>query len=223
MAAADTPVEIFKRANAAALRAIAKRPDIEVAYAADTAVLAGNQARLPLPSRELPEGERAQVRGEADAIALKLRHTNSKTHARRMPTGEMARAVFDAVEQARVEALGARRMPGVAQNLSAALEERYHRQGYERVAEADESTLADVVRLMTREKLTGEAPPASARRVVELWRAALGDKLTEDLNDLARNLQDQESYAKVARKLIEDLDLESAEDTSADGDPDQNE
>ncbi len=221
MAAPDTPVEIFKRANAAALRALSKRADIEVAYAADTAVLAGNQARLPLPSRELPEGERNQVRGEADSIALKLRHTDGKKHARRMPQGEMARAVFDAVEQARVEAIGARRMPGVAQNLAAALEERYHRQGYERVAEADESTLAEVMRLMAREKLTGEPPPGSARKVVELWREALGDKLGDDLVELARCINDQEAYGKVARKLIEDLELESAEETASEGDPDQ--
>jgi cobaltochelatase CobT len=223
VAATDTPVEIFKRANAAALRAIAKRADIDVAYAADTAVLAGNQARLPLPSRELPEGEKAQVRGEADAIALKLRHTDGKKHARRMPSGEVARAVFDAVEQARVEAIGARRMPGVAQNLSAALEERYHRQGYERVAEADESTLAEVVRLMAREKLTGEPPPASARRVVDMWKATIAEKLADDLADLARNIHDQDAYARIARKLIEDLALESADETASEGDPDQNE
>jgi cobaltochelatase CobT len=221
MAAADTPLEIFKRANAAALRAIARRADIEVAYAADQALLAGNQARLPLPSRELPEGERAQVRGEADAIALKLRHTDGRKHARRMPSGEVARAVYDAVEQARVEALGSRRMPGVAGNLAAALEERYHRQGYERVAERDESTLAEVVRLMAREKLTGDGPPASARRVVGLWKAVLAEKLAEDLAALARTVHDQEAYARVARKLIQDLDLESAEDSASEGDPDQ--
>jgi cobaltochelatase CobT len=221
MAAADTPLEIFKRANAAALRAIAKRPDIEVAYAADQALLSGNQARLPLPSRELPEGERANVRGEADAIALKLRHTDVRKHARRMPAGEVARAVYDAVEQARVEAIGSKHMPGVAGNLAAALEERYHRQGYERVAERDDSTLAEAVRLMTRERLTGDLPPPSARRVVELWKSALAEKLAEDFAALARSIDDQETYAKVARKLIEDLELESAEDASSEGDPDQ--
>ena len=41
--------------------------------------------------------------------------------------GQDARAVFDAVEQARVEALGARRMSGVGRNLAAMLEDRYHR------------------------------------------------------------------------------------------------
>ena len=221
MAAAETPLEVFKRANAAALRAIAHRADIEVAYAADQALLAGNQARLPLPSRQLPESERNQVRGEADAIALKLRHTDTKKHARRMPAGEVARAVYDAVEQARVEALGSKRMPGVAGNLAAALEERYHRQGYERVAERDESTLAEVVRLLTREKLTGDLPPVSARKVVELWRQVIGEKLTEDLAALARSVNDQEAYARAARKLIEDLELESADETANEGDPDQ--
>ena len=80
-----------------------------------------------------------------------------------MPGGPLARAVFEALEQARVEALGSRRMAGVAANLAAMLDEQYRRQGFERITERTESTMAEAVRLLTREALTQEPPPPSAR------------------------------------------------------------
>ena len=54
--------------------------------------------------------EAAQLRGAADSVALRLRYHDDAVHSKRVPSGPLARAVFDAVEQARVEALGSRRM-----------------------------------------------------------------------------------------------------------------
>ena len=142
MPEAESPTESFKRATAATLRAIAERDDVTVTYGAEPPAAAGPRVRLPLPARELNEAEAAPVRGAADALALKLRYHDAALHAKRSPTGETARAIFEGVEQARVEALGARRMAGVAYNLSAMLEERYRRQGYEHMAERNDTTLA---------------------------------------------------------------------------------
>jgi cobaltochelatase CobT len=226
MAENDSPLEIFKRATAATIRAIAERDDVTVSYGAEPAGSAGPRVRLPLPGRELNATEAAPVRGAADAMALKLRYHDSTLHARRLPTGETARAIFEGVEQARVEALGAKRMAGVAANLSAMLDERYRRQGYEHMAERNDVTLAEAVRLLTREALTGAAPPLAAKRVLELWRPYLEGRVARDLHELGRNVGNQDAYAKVARQLIQDLDLDlgeteqesEAEDAEGEGD-----
>jgi cobaltochelatase CobT len=226
MADNDTPLDIFKRATAATLRAIAERPDVTVSYGAEPAAHAGPRVRLPLPGRELNAQEAAPVRGAADAVALKLRYHDTALHAKRLPSGETARAIFEGVEQARVEALGARRMAGLADNLAAMLDERYRRQGYEHVSDRNNATLAEAVRLLARETLTGAPPPPSAQRVVEMWRPFLEGKVGRDLLELGRHVRDQDAYGKLARKLIQDLDLDLGEtedeaqedDSEADGD-----
>jgi len=115
----ESPTEPFKRAVAGCMRAIARKPDLEISYAAERPGIAGGKARLPEPPRKLSAQDAAIVRGHSDSIALKLACHDPAVHRRQMPGGQQARAVFEAVEQARVEAIGARRMQGVAQNLSA--------------------------------------------------------------------------------------------------------
>ncbi|HUC61556.1 MAG TPA: cobaltochelatase subunit CobT [Alphaproteobacteria bacterium] len=204
----DNPIEEFRQVTAAALRAIAREPEASVAFSPDQPALSGASARLTMPARDLPPGDVAVVRGEADGFALKLRYHDAAVHAARRPQGPTARAVFDAVEQARVEALGARTMAGVQSNLAASLAQQCRQRGYARVHTKEEAPLADVVGLLAREALTGEAPPSSARRMVDLWRASLEGKVAKDLGELAHNLGDQERYADTARQLIRDLALE---------------
>src|SRR6266700_3598874 len=201
MSESESPAEIFKRSTAATVRAIAERDDVQITYGADPASASGARVKLPTPGREISHEEAAQYRGAADAVALRLRYHDEAVHQRRMPAGETARAVYDAVEQARVEALGA----------------RYRRQGYERMSERSDVTLAEAVRLLTREQLTGEAPPRAARKVVDSWRPYLEGKIGRDIAELERAVRDQEAYGKVARRLIQDLDLgDSAEADSSD-------
>src|SRR3954467_13892120 len=115
----ESPTEPFKRAVTGCLRAIAKKAELEVSFAAERPGLIGGKVRLPEPARKLTREEAAIVRGNADAVALKLACHDPAVHRRLMPGGQQARAVFDAVEQARVEAIGARRMLGVKNNLAA--------------------------------------------------------------------------------------------------------
>jgi cobaltochelatase CobT len=216
MAQDYSPTEIFKRATAATLRAIAERDDVTVGFGPDAAGASGARVRLPNPPRDLPAEEAAQLRGAADSVALRLRYHDDAVHSKRVPGGPLARAVFDAVEQARVEALGARRMAGVAANLGAMLDEQYRRQGFERITERTESTMAEAVRLLTREALTRERPPPSARRVVDLWRPWLESRIGKDFTELDRAILDQDAYARATRRLLQDLeiDLGEAEDSS---------
>jgi cobaltochelatase CobT len=211
MAQDFSPTEIFKRATAATLRAIAERDDVTVGFGPEPAGQSGARVRLPNPPRDLPAEEAAQLRGAADSVALRLRYHDDVVHNRRVPSGPLARAVFDAVEQARVEALGSRRMAGVATNLEAMLDEQYRRQGYERITERTESTMAEAMRLLTREALTRERPPPSARRVVDLWRPWIESKVGRDFADLDQAILDQDAYARATRKLLQDLDIDFGE------------
>ncbi|HXO00421.1 MAG TPA: cobaltochelatase subunit CobT [Stellaceae bacterium] len=217
MAQEFSPTEIFKRATATTLRAIAESEEVNVTFGPEPAGLAGKRVKLPNPARDLPAEEVAQLRGAADSMALRLRYHDDAVHAKRLPGGPLARAIFESLEQARVEALGTRRMAGVGVNLNAMLDEQYRRQGFERVTERTEGTMAEAVRLLTREALTSEPPPLAAKRVVDLWRPWLQDKIAKDLGELDRVIQDQDAYARATRRLIQDLDLDLGEmDDSAD-------
>src|SRR3712207_1629236 len=131
----------------------------------------GDKARLPEPPRRLTPADVAVLRGHADSMALRLACHDAAVHRRLAPEGQAARAVFDAVEQARVEAIGARRMEGVASNLSAMLDDRYHRGGrYEEITDRADAPLEDAVALMVRERLTGHKPPPAAKKIVDLWQ-----------------------------------------------------
>jgi len=204
---AESPSEAFKRALAGAMRAISEVRDLQVTYGPETPGLRAGRARLPVPGRDLPVDEVAQIRGVSDALALRLRHHDEKLHTKLQPVGGTARAVFEAVEQARCEALGARRMDGIARNLRAALEERCRARGYARVKDRSEAPLADVIGLMVREKLLGEPIPDNARKMVDLWRQWIEEKGGEDLGKLDAAIDSQQDFAKVARRLIVDLDL----------------
>ncbi len=225
MAQAFSPTEIFKRATASTLRAIAERDDLTVGFGPEPPGLSGSRVKLPNPARDLPPDEAAQLRGAADSLALRLRYHDDAVHAKRVPGSPLARAVFEGLEQARVEALGARRMAGVAANLSAMLDEQYRRQGFERVTERTESTMADAVRLLTREALTHEPPPPAAQKVVDLWRPWLEGKIGRDMAELDRAILDQDTYARATRRLIQDLDLDLGEvdDSSSDDNQSQGE
>ena len=220
MAKPESPVEPFKRAVAAAMRAISENRELTVAFGAEGAGAKGSRVRLPLPARDLPPEEVAQVRGAADAYALRVRHHDEGLHAHLLPTGGTARAVFEAAEQARVEAIGANALPGVAHNLSALLDERCRTRGYAKIREKSEAPLGDVVGLLVRERLTGQAPPESARHMVDLWRPWIEEKAGTDLSELIKSIGDQQAFAKMARKLIADLDL--GDELGADANEDQN-
>jgi cobaltochelatase CobT len=150
----ESPIEQFRRTTAAAIRAIAERDDITASFTPSGQGLVGTEARLPLPARDLPPEDAATVRGEADAIALRLRYHDDKIHKTRRPGAEMARQIFDTVEQTRCEALGIRRMAGVAANLDAALEEHYRNRGYARAATQEDVPLSEVLRLSLIHNLT---------------------------------------------------------------------
>ncbi|GEP04967.1 cobaltochelatase subunit CobT [Methylobacterium oxalidis] len=214
--------EPLKRSVAGCLRAIARRSEVEVTYATDRPALTGDKARLPEPPRKLSAADVAVLRGNADAMALRLGCHDAAVHRRLAPESSAARAVYDAVEQARVEAIGSRRMAGVASNITAMLEDRYHRGGkYEQITDRADAPMEDAVALMVRERLTGQAPPPAARKIVELWRDHIEDKAGKDLDGLIGSLENQRAFARSVRDLLSSLDM--ADETPFDPEDEENE
>jgi cobaltochelatase CobT len=218
----DSPVEVFKRSTAAAIRAIAEREDVQVAFSGEPPGLLGNRVRVPTPARDLNPRDVALLRGSADAVALRLRHHDEALHTKLMPSGDNARSAFEALEQARCEAIGARSMAGVAANLEASLDERYRRQGFDRVTRRDEVPFTDVIRLLAREAMTGEQPPPSARGAVDLWRPWVAEHIGRNLDALTPLVEDQHAFARKARQILTQLDMEVGEDPEPE-DADENE
>ena len=215
-----TRQEEFKRATAGAVRAIARQQEVQVAFQPGPAGVAGKRARLPLPTRSLPPAEMAKLRGAADAVALKLRHHDEAAHAARAPGRKEAREVFDALEDVRVQTEGSRFMSGVAANLRARLVEEAEAEGYDRMTRKDQLPMHAALSLMMRERISGEPPPPAAARVLEMWRESLDEKTQSAMDELAHTeTNDQEAYARAARKLLTALDLAEAEvDSEADQD-----
>ena len=210
----ESPTEPFKRAVTGCIRALARKPDLEVAFAAERPGLMGGKVRLPEPPRKLGKAEAAVVRGHADSIALRLACHDPAMHRRLQPAGQQARAVFEAVEQARVEAIGARRMDGVAQNLTAMLDERFHRGKFDEITDRADAPIEDALALMVRERLTGLAPPPAAKRLVDLWRPLIEDRAGSDLDRLESLVENQRQYSDVVHDLLDALEM--GEDRSHD-------
>ena len=207
----DTPVEAFKRVTAATMRAVSNKPELSVDFTPDPARVRGMRARLQPPSRDLPPDEVARIRGEADAMALKLRYHDEALHNKHQPSGDSARKIFAEVEQARVEALGAKRMQGVAHNLDAALEQRCKNVVYNRVNEFSNVPVPEVIGMIAREKLTGRAPPESVRHMVDEWRSWVEARAGKDFAELDKHVGSQVNFARALKKLITDLSLSDEE------------
>ncbi len=222
----EAPTEPFKRAVIGCLRAIARQPELEVSFAAERPGFAGGKARLPEPPRKLSRQDAAIVRGHADSIALRLACHDPTIHRKLVPDGQQARAVFEAVEQARVEAIGARRMRGVADNLAAMLNDRFHRGKFDEVTDRADAPIEDAIALLVRERLTGQAPPPAAKRLVDLWRPLIEGRAGRDLDRLERVIEDQRRFGDAIHDLLESLDMgedRSREDDEEESEEDRNE
>jgi cobaltochelatase CobT len=215
----ESPSEPFKRAVAIAVRSLAGEPELEVNFSAEPPSLKGLKAKLPLPSRNLPPSEVAIVRGAGDAYALRRAYHEDKLHDQYRPQGAEGAAMFEAAEQARVEAIGALAMKGVADNLAAGLEQRCSARGLQKARVRADVPIAEALGLIVREKLTGAAPPESAKNAVELWREWIEQRAGKDLGKLSDTLRDQKAFAKLTRTILRDLNF--GEDSDLDSEADE--
>jgi cobaltochelatase CobT len=205
--AEQTPLEAFRLVLGGAARAIAQEPELELGFSADAPSMLGKALKVPMPARGLPAEQVAEARGFADSYALKLKHHNVAQHSRAAPQDAVARAVFDAVEQVRVEAVGSRGMAGVRDNLTSALEMRLRSDPLTRARNREEVPLSTARALIARERLTGQAAPEIAERGLAMVRDWIEEKAGNDLDSLALAIDDQAAFARLATRLLEDLEL----------------
>ena len=214
-----SPLEEFRQVTAATMRAISGKAELSVEFSGRAQPRSAEQALLSQPRRDLPTEDVAQVRGEADAQALRLRHHDAALHARARPSGDpLAQEIFDVVEQTRCEALGMRRMAGVAVNLDNNLERRYRSKGLDQVTDVNDAPLTEVLRCLARERMTGMAPPPAAKAMIELWKSKLDPNVRADLHELAQCEENQQDFAKTLRRLLTHLDLDVGEEELPEGD-----
>jgi cobaltochelatase CobT len=204
----ETPTELFKRVLAQSTRALAgAEEELEVTFGAEGPRLSPGKIVLPHPPRVVSDPEAERIRGQADALALKLAHHDALQHVRNRPQGADARAVFDAVEEMRIQALGANAMKGVSNNLTASLTDQLERKGAARLNDKSSAPLADAVALMVRERLTGLAPPANSKAMVDAWRANIERDAGAALDKLGAVADDQPAFAKLMKDVLTDLGI----------------
>ncbi len=219
---APVDTEPFKRALTGCVRAIANDHELEVVFANDRPGLTGERMRLPDLSKRPSKADLSITRGVGDSLALRKACHDAAIHDAMAPQGDEAREIFDAVEQARIEAIGANRMDGVADNLNAVLSDRCSKANYRGVTDREQAPLHEALSLLVRERLTGQKAPEAAGPVVDLWRGWLEDKAGADMDHLGEVLEDQQKFARLVRDML--AHMEVAEEFGDDPDqPDQQE
>jgi cobaltochelatase CobT len=203
--AVDT--EPLRRAITGCVRAIAGNSEVEVAFANERPGLAGERVRLPELSKRPTSHELAVTRGLGDSMALRIACHDARVHSTMAPQGADARAVFDAVEQARVESIGANRMSGMASNLHSMNTEKYAKANFTGIERQEDAPLPEAIAMLVRETLTGQKPPESAGKVLDLWRPFIEGKAGMELQNLQAAMNDQQAFAKVIRHMLSSMEM----------------
>ena len=228
----DNPADPFKKALAEATKVMANDPELSVTFSVDPPGASNDSIRLPQVSRKMSRQEVLLARGTADALALRHKYHDESTFSRYVPHGQMARDIYEAMETARCEAVGARAMPGTHSNIDAKIENEALRQGFGNIHEASQAPLATAAGYLVRHLATGRDLPPDAANVMNLWRDFIEAQTDGSLDKLDESLGDQAQFAKFARKVISDLgygdqlgddpDLEDEDsEDSAEADDDQ--
>ena len=204
-ASSDNPADPFKKALAEATKVMANDPELAVSFSVDPAGQTAESIRLPQVSRRMTREEVLLARGTADAFALRHKFHNTKTAAKYMPQGQMAKDLYDAMETARIGAVGAQHMPGTAGNIDAKIGNDALRKGYDGITQAADAPLATAAGYLIRHLATGRDLPKGAENVMNLWRGFIEDHAGDTLDNVGDLLGDQQAFAKFARQMISDL------------------
>jgi cobaltochelatase CobT len=205
----EHPLEPFKRATTATIRALAGNDELEVTFGQGPPVARGNRIRVPLPQLGASAEEIDAVRGVGDEFALRMRYHDAAEHQRHQPQGGPAQEMFQWIEDARIASIGSNRMAGVAKNLDASLEVQCKQAAFDTITVESEAPLSVAVGLLVRQYLTGRPLPPSAEHVVQFWRDYVEEHAGDDIRALGEHLLDQGSFADACRKILVDLGLEA--------------
>ena len=223
MAEPPADTEPFKRSLAGTMRSIAGTDELEVTFANERPALSGDRARLPDLPRRPTARDVSVTRGIGDSMALRRALHDATTHGRHAPEGAEARTIFDAVEQARVEAVGSRAMPGVGENIAHMLEDKYHRANFEAITERSEAPLAEAMAMVVRERLTGRAIPRTAENLTDLWRDFLEERVGTDMDRLEAIVDDQNAFGQLVRDMLVSMDMAAPPEKPEEAEPEAEE
>ena len=201
----DNPADPFKKALAEATKVLADDGELTVTYSMDPSGLSGDTVRLPQVSRRMSKEEVLIARGTADALALRHKYHKASTFQRYAPQGQMAFEIYDALETARCEAVGARHMPGTAKNIDAKIMNEATRRGYDGITKREDAPLAQAMGYYMRELASGRPLPKGADTITDLWRDFIDGQTQDTFTDLDAVLDDQQGFARLARRVIEEL------------------
>ncbi len=201
----DNPADPFKKALAEATRTMADDPDMTVQYSVDPPGMNREGVRLPQVSRRMTRDEVMLARGTADAFALRRKFHDDGVAARYAPQGNLAREIYEAMETARCEAVGARAMPGTAVNIDAKIAHEAERKGYSQITSMQDAPLSVAAGYLVRHLATGRDMPKGAGNVMDLWRGFIEEQAGGTLENMDHVLEDQAAFARLARKVISDL------------------
>ncbi|MCV6591555.1 MAG: cobaltochelatase subunit CobT [Silicimonas sp.] len=218
----DNPADPFKKALAEATKTLADDPELSVSFTVDPPGMTDDGMRLPQVTRRMTRDEVLLARGTADSYAMRRKFHDGACFNRYAPPGQMAREIYEAMEMARCEAMGARDMPGTSGNIDARIEHLAMRKGYDEVTEAAQAPLSVAAGYLVRELASGRDLPPSAANLLNLWRDQFQTQAGETLADLEDNLADQAAFARFARQVISDMGFgdQLGEDPDAE-DPDE--
>ena len=227
----DNPADPFKKALSEATKVLADNPELSINYSVDPSGLSGDTIRLPQVSRRMTKDEVLLARGTADALAMHHKYHNSDLHSRFAPDGPMAKELYEAMETARCEAVGAKDMPGTTGNINAKIGVEAKRKGFDKLTDRADAPLADAAAYLIRSLTTSKDLPTSAKNVMDLWKDFILDQAGTTLEILTENLDNQEEFAKFARQIITDLgygdqlgdDPEAQDDDNEDSQDEDNE
>ncbi|MEK9813525.1 MAG: cobaltochelatase subunit CobT, partial [Paracoccaceae bacterium] len=201
----DNPADPFKKALAEATKVLADNPELSINYSVDPSGVSGDNIRLPQVSRRMTKEEVLLARGTADALAMHHKYHNSDLHSRFAPDGPMAREIYEAMETARCEAIGAKDMPGTTGNINAKIGVEAKRKGFDKLTDRADAPLADAAAYLIRTLTTKKDLPSSANNVLNLWKDFILDQAETTIENLTENLDNQERFAKFSRQIITDL------------------
>ncbi len=200
-------MEPLRRAIGGCVRSVAGKANVEVAFSSERPGMAGERVRLPELSKRPTAHELAVTRGLGDSMALRIACHDQKLHAAMAPHGSDARLIFDAVEQARVESIGAASMSGVASNLASMHSEKYAKANFSAVERRQDAPIEEALAMLVRERLTGERPPQSAGKVLDLWRGFIEEKAGSGLDRLSGSMHDQQAFARLVRGMLSAMEM----------------
>lgn len=201
----------FLQRQAEVAQAISGKTELHVSIGLNRAEDEPLSLRDPIMLFRLTEDDRSastrHLRAQVDIAALALKHHDGELHQNKRPADARAGAVYDALEEIRLEAIAGERFAGMKANLAERHEVHCELQGYSRLSPLAEPPLTDIVAYIVRQELTGAPPPESIRTLVDTARPLLEKHALKHRDALLDAVASQNDFSRVVQHILYDMEL----------------